>query len=190
MTSNKGVQVAVASLLVVWALCLSASGEDKSIAQSNSDGLMKRIESLEHRVTVLEQQCQGSTSRNQGEQAPDISTVPSHGDKNRPSVIRTVPSNGDKNVSAKSTTEIVVTFSKEMAAGGGCSWCTAREGEYPKKTGEPRWTADKRITTMPVKLEPNKTYAMWLNLGERYTNFRDKDGRPAIPYLLVFQTVE
>lgn len=99
MTSNKAVRWAVVSLLAVGVLCLSASGEDKHVAESTIDGLMTQIESLENRVTMLEQQCQGATSTNQGERA---------------SVIRTAPSRGDNNVSAQKTLEISVTFSKEM----------------------------------------------------------------------------
>jgi RNA polymerase sigma-70 factor (ECF subfamily) len=38
-----------------------------------------------------------------------------------------------------------------------------------------------------VKLEPGKTYAFWLN-SNNFHNFKDNDGRPAVPYLLIFQT--
>ena len=37
------------------------------------------------------------------------------------------------------------------------------------------------------KLEPNKTYAIWVNT-EAIGNFKDTDGRSAVPYLLVFKT--
>lgn len=40
---------------------------------------------------------------------------------------------------------------------------------------------------MKVKLEPDKTYAYWLN-SENFKNFKDTEGRPAVPYLLVFHT--
>jgi RNA polymerase sigma-70 factor (ECF subfamily) len=40
---------------------------------------------------------------------------------------------------------------------------------------------------LPVKLEPGKTYAIWVNSGE-FGNFKDTDGRSAVPYLLVFKT--
>jgi len=39
----------------------------------------------------------------------------------------------------------------------------------------------------PVKLEAGKTYAIWLNTP-KFKNFRDKKGRSAVPYLLVFRT--
>jgi len=130
-----------------------------------------------------------ATSAKQGDQPCDIPAAAAKGDTNQAYVISTVPANGDMNVSAQKTTEIVVTYSKEMM-NGCCSWCRASEGEYPKTTGKPMWPPDKRTCILPVKLEANKTYAIWLNIAERYINFKDKDGRPAIPYLLVFRTVE
>ena len=53
-----------------------------------------------------------------------------------------------------------------------------------------RWVkADKRTCVLPVKLEGGKTYVIWLN-SERFNNFKDPQRRPAIPYLLVFETRE
>jgi len=40
---------------------------------------------------------------------------------------------------------------------------------------------------LPVKLEPGKTYAIWLN-SRKFGNFEDSDGRSAVPCLLVFRT--
>jgi hypothetical protein len=40
---------------------------------------------------------------------------------------------------------------------------------------------------MPVKLEPGKTYVIWLNRGQ-YQNFRDAQRNSSVPYLLVFET--
>ena len=34
---------------------------------------------------------------------------------------------------------------------------------------------------------PGKTYAIRVH-GEKFGNFKDADGRPAVPYLLVFKT--
>ena len=45
----------------------------------------------------------------------------------------------------------------------------------------------KRTCVLPVKLEPGKTYAIWLN-SQKFGNFKDTDGRSAVPYLLVFRT--
>jgi RNA polymerase sigma-70 factor (ECF subfamily) len=40
---------------------------------------------------------------------------------------------------------------------------------------------------LPVKLEPGKTYVIWLN-SQKFGNFKDTDGKSAVPYLLVFET--
>ena len=53
--------------------------------------------------------------------------------------------------------------------------------------GKPKYLADKRTCVLPVKLEPGKTYAIWVN-SEKLGNFKDTDGRSAVPYLLVFKT--
>ncbi len=40
---------------------------------------------------------------------------------------------------------------------------------------------------LPVKLEPGKTYRIWIN-SQKNTGFRDVTNTPAVPFLLVFQT--
>jgi hypothetical protein len=40
---------------------------------------------------------------------------------------------------------------------------------------------------LPVKLKPGKFYATWLN-SDKFHNFKDANGEPAVPYLLSFQT--
>ena len=67
------------------------------------------------------------------------------------------------------------------------SWTTVSKESYPKVDGEPKYLADKRTCVLPVKLEPGKTYGIWVN-SENFGNFKDADGRSAVPYLLVFQT--
>ena len=54
-------------------------------------------------------------------------------------------------------------------------------------TGSPTYEDDKRTCVLPVKLEPGKTYAIWVN-SDKFGNFKDADGRSAVPYLLVFRT--
>jgi hypothetical protein len=102
-----------------------------------------------------------------------------------PAVVKTAPEAGADGVDPK-LTEIKVTFSKDMQDGG-WSWVTLSKESFPKMDGKPRYLADKRTCVMPVKLEPGKTYAVWVNSG-KFENFRDTDGRPAVPYLLVFKT--
>jgi RNA polymerase sigma-70 factor (ECF subfamily) len=102
-----------------------------------------------------------------------------------PVVVKSVPQAGALNVDP-ATTEIRVTYSKNMRDGS-WSWSTWGEENMPKMTGKPHYMDDKRTCVAPVKLEPNKFYAIWLN-SENFGNFKDAGGRPAVPYLLVFKT--
>jgi RNA polymerase sigma-70 factor (ECF subfamily) len=99
--------------------------------------------------------------------------------------VKTVPQAGTADVDP-ATSELRVTFRKEMADGY-WSWNKASEGAFPKLTGPPRYEKDRRTCVAPVKLEPGKTYAVWLN-SPAAQSFRDRAGRSAVPYLLVFAT--
>ena len=103
-----------------------------------------------------------------------------------PSVVKTVPECGDTNVSAADMTQIKVTYSKEMMDGN-WSWSQISDDTFPKIVGKPRYLEDKKTCVVDVKLEPKKTYVIWLN-SQKFGNFKDADGRSAVPYLLVFQT--
>ncbi len=102
-----------------------------------------------------------------------------------PVVVKTVPEAGADGVDP-SATEIRVTFSKEMADGT-WSWSTASKESFPETTGKPSYAKDKRACVLPVKLQPGKTYAIWVN-SPKFHNFKDAKGQPAVPYLLVFKT--
>jgi RNA polymerase sigma-70 factor (ECF subfamily) len=102
-----------------------------------------------------------------------------------PVVVKTVPEAGAGEVDPK-LTEIKVTFSKEMEAGS-WSWVRHSKDSFPKMDGKPKYLKDKRTCVLPVKLEAGKTYAIWVN-SEKFGNFKDSDGRSAVPYLLVFKT--
>jgi RNA polymerase sigma-70 factor (ECF subfamily) len=102
-----------------------------------------------------------------------------------PVVVKTIPEAGTGDVDP-GLTEIKVTFSKGMQDGS-WSWVTVSKETFPTVDGKPRYVADKRTCVLPVKLEAGKTYAIWLN-SEKFGNFKDPDGHPAVPYLLVFQT--
>lgn len=102
-----------------------------------------------------------------------------------PVVIKTTPVAGAAEVDPK-LSEIRVTFSKPMRPGT-WSWATISPESFPKLEGSPKYLADERTCVLPVKLEPGKTYAIWIN-SEKFTNFKDPAGRAAVPYLLVFQT--
>ena len=59
--------------------------------------------------------------------------------------------------------------------------------QFPKVTGKPHYIADQTTCVLPVLLNANTTYAIWINTGQ-FNHFRDKQRLPAIPYLLVFRT--
>jgi RNA polymerase sigma-70 factor (ECF subfamily) len=103
----------------------------------------------------------------------------------QPVVVRTTPASGDTQVDP-ATTEIRVTYSKDMQDGS-WSWSQISDESFPETTGSPRYLDDKRTCALPVKLQPGKTYVIWLN-SNRFTNFKDADGQSAVPYLLVFET--
>ena len=113
-----------------------------------------------------------------GDEKVSLATAP-------PVVVKTVPQSGAADVDA-SAKEIRVTYSKAMTDGS-WSWSTWGEENFPKTTGKPRYLDDRRTCVLPVQLEPGRTYAIWLN-SNNFGNFKDADGRQAVPYLLVFQT--
>jgi hypothetical protein len=102
-----------------------------------------------------------------------------------PVVVETVPTAGTSNVDS-TLPEIKVTFSKEMRDGI-WSWSTLSKDSFPELAGKPKYLADKRTCVLPVKLDAGKTYAIWVN-SDKFRNFKDTDGRSALPYLLVFKT--
>lgn len=101
-----------------------------------------------------------------------------------PVVVRTEPVAGANRVDPR-TSEIVVRFTKTMQDAS-WSWDTYSQESYPETTGQPKY-ADPQTCVLPVKLQPNKFYAIWVN-SEKFKNFKDTGGRPAVPYLLTFTT--
>lgn len=102
-----------------------------------------------------------------------------------PVVVRTEPVAGSAQVDPR-TSEIVVQFSKKMQDGS-WSWSTWGEDTFPEMVGQPKYLDDGRTCVLKVKLQPGKFYATWLN-SDRFKNFKDTGGRPAVPYLLTFRT--
>jgi hypothetical protein len=101
-----------------------------------------------------------------------------------PVVVHTIPQAGATEIDP-TLTALQVTFSKDMRDGH-WTWWKLSDATFPPLAGQPQFT-DKRTCILPVKLEPGKTYVVWINT-EQTANFKDTDGRPAVPYLLVFQT--
>ena len=76
--------------------------------------------------------------------------------------MKTVPESGASGVDP-ALTELRVTFSKEMEDGS-WSWVKLGDGSFPETTDQPRYLDDKRTCVLPVRLEPGKAYAMWINV--------------------------
>lgn len=102
-----------------------------------------------------------------------------------PVVVKTIPVAGAYDVDPQ-LTQVTVVFSKAMTDGS-WSWSTWGDGTFPETTGKPSYQPDKKTCVLPVKLEPGRFYAIWLN-SEKFRNFKDTEGTPAVPYLLTFQT--
>jgi len=111
-------------------------------------------------------------------ETPSVATMP-------PVVVKTIPEAGTMDVDP-ALAEIRATFSKPMITEN-FSWVQTVKDAFPSTTAKPRFEQDQRTCVLPVKLEPGKTYVLWLNQG-KFSAFMDKDGRRAIPYMLVFQT--
>ncbi len=100
-----------------------------------------------------------------------------------PRVIKAVPDNGDIGVDP-ALSEIRITFDQPMnvrgrsIVGGGDS--------FPKFAGEIRWIEGRTIV-IPVALEPGHEY--WLSINnQRFRNFQNLRGEPAVPYAIRFST--
>ena len=102
-----------------------------------------------------------------------------------PSVLQTTPANGASEVDP-GLTELSVTFSEEMQDGN-WSWVQSSPESFPQMTGQAHYINDTTKNVLPVRLEPNKEYVVWINAA-KYSNFRDKAGNSAIPYKLTFTT--
>jgi RNA polymerase sigma-70 factor (ECF subfamily) len=101
-----------------------------------------------------------------------------------PTAISFDPPNGATGVDA-SRTELRATFDRPMSEG----WSWVREGTepFPEPTGEASLTADGRVAVLPVRLEPGRSYVIWLNRGQ-YRFFRDAAGRELAPTRWAFST--
>jgi serine/threonine protein kinase len=103
-----------------------------------------------------------------------------------PVVIATVPESGAANVDP-ALNEIRVTFSKDMITDRMWSFVQVSEDAFPKTAGQIHYLNDGRTCVLPVRLEPGRVYAIWIN-SENYHAFQDRERRPAMPYLLIFET--
>lgn len=127
-------------------------------------------------ATVIVLAC-GVSARAAEKDKPSVESLP-------PVVVKTVPQAGDTKVAA-SITELRATFSKKMMDGT-WSWAGADESWV---TGKPHYLEDGKTCVLPVKLEPGRTYVVWMN-SPSFRNFKDAQGQSAVPYLLCFETAK
>lgn len=104
-----------------------------------------------------------------------------------PVVVETVPRAGAVDVDP-SLSEVRVTFSKNMMTNQMWSVVKVSDDTFPELADVVHYV-DARTFVIPVALEPDRTYALWLNYKQNDA-FRDVNGSPSIPYFLVFQTKE
>lgn len=104
-----------------------------------------------------------------------------------PAVVSSSPVSGSVDVSSDLET-IKVTFSADMDTNA-VSWCYEKKEDFPELAGKQYEWFDARTCVLHVKLEQNKQYVVWVNLG-KYQNFRGVNGRPCPDYPIVFKTGE
>ncbi len=102
-----------------------------------------------------------------------------------PVVVKTVPVSGVTKVDP-ATKQIKVTFSKRMLDKS-WSWTQISKETFPEIVGDVRYEKDGKTCVVDVMLKANQTYVIWLN-SRKFGNFKDADGRSAVPYMLVFET--
>ena len=102
-----------------------------------------------------------------------------------PNVIETFPVTGSTDVDPL-ITEISVTFDEPMMDGT-WSWAYSNKNMFPEMNGQPYYQPGLTKNVLPVKLEPNKEYGVWINT-DQFRNFKDQSGNSAIPFRLVFKT--
>lgn len=101
-----------------------------------------------------------------------------------PAITKMEPKNGAKDVDPEKTTELRVTFDRDMDTGG-YSWCGGGPA-YPETTGKAKWI-DKRTCILPVKLKPGKTYWLGIN-SESFKNFQSTASLPVAQTPYTFTT--
>ncbi len=101
-----------------------------------------------------------------------------------PQVVAFDPPLGAINVDPARTV-LAVTFDRAMDREG-WAWVIEDKATAPD-IGESSWDATVRTNSAPVKLEPGKTYVVWIN-SPQYSYFKDPQGRTATPVRWSFTT--
>jgi hypothetical protein len=144
-----------------------------------SSSIMRQLRARTPRSALALTLCAcGSPEATQDEFAPDA-----------PFVIESSPRDGESRVSA-TLENITATFSEAMDLDG-WSWVTEVDYSAPSITGIPFYI-DATTTVLPVRLEPNTAYAIWLNSPDdsELRKFTNTDGVSARAYRIAFTTDE
>jgi hypothetical protein len=105
-------------------------------------------------------------------------------DVDAPRPLKLDPPNGATDVDPARTT-IAVTYDRPMDRDG---WAYVVESPATAPDiGESAWDFGATINTAQVKLQPGRSYVVWLN-SATYAYFRDLQGRTAVPVRWTFST--
>lgn len=101
-----------------------------------------------------------------------------------PVIVELVPRNGADDVDP-TLSSMVITFDREMTDQ---AWSiVGSKADQPEITGSLAYDAQRRVLTVPIRLEPSKTYRFSLN-STRFQAFRSKDGVALEPVEVTFTT--
>lgn len=123
-----------------------------------------------------------------GQSSPAVAAAPiapiSARASSPPSVVAFDPPNGAVDVDPEKAL-LRATFDRAME--GSWAWVTEARATFPEMAGQGYFEPDGRTAALPVKLEPGRTYVVWLNSAEHLL-FRDVAGTPARPLRWTFTT--
>ncbi len=105
-------------------------------------------------------------------------------DADAPKLVGSSPANGDRAVDP-SLAEMVFEFDRPMRDQ---SWSIVGPSQdQPDVVGKLRYDAERKRLTVPIKLEPGRSYRFWLN-SERFKAFASAEGVPLAPVEFAFAT--
>jgi RNA polymerase sigma-70 factor (ECF subfamily) len=119
---------------------------------------------------------------NRGESTPKLSVETESG--SAPRVVTFDPPLGAADVDPARTT-LSVTFDRPMDREG-WAWVIENKSTAPD-IGESSWDTALRTNTTKVRLEPGRSYVVWVN-SPQYLYFKDAQGRTATPVRWTFTT--
>ena len=101
-----------------------------------------------------------------------------------PKLVALVPANGARDVDPALTT-MTITFDREMKDK---NWSIAGDpAQQPKITGALAYDAARKVLSVPIQLEPGRSYHFWLNTA-KFQGFKAADGTPLAPVEVRFST--